>query len=70
MFGSKTPTVDEQRETFTAGLMAHRAAYIEPLLDTADGMRLDLTARGWSPLVVEHLAGQWLAAMLAKVGAA
>ncbi|WNI28633.1 hypothetical protein [Streptomyces sp. ITFR-6] len=70
MFGSKTPTVDEQREAFMAGLMEVRGTYIEPLFDTADGMRLDLIARGWSPGIVDYLAGQWLAAMLAKVGAA
>ncbi|WP_327712405.1 hypothetical protein OG912_32295 [Streptomyces sp. NBC_00464] len=70
MYGSKTPTVDEQREAWASGLMEIHGTFIEPLFDTADGMKLDLIARGWSPDVVDYLAGAWLAAMLAKVGAA
>jgi hypothetical protein len=43
---------------------------LAPLFDAADGMRADLLARGWTPQIAEHLAGQWLAAMLAKVSEA
>ncbi|MFJ3588605.1 hypothetical protein ACIQUY_04855 [Streptomyces sp. NPDC090231] len=68
MFGPETPpTVDEQREAWANGLLEIRATFIEPLVDTADGMKLDLIARGWSSEIVDYLAGQWLAAMLAKV---
>ncbi|WP_326812120.1 hypothetical protein [Streptomyces scopuliridis] len=70
MFGPTQPTVDEQREAFAAGLMQIRETLIVPLFDTADGMKADLRRRGWAPEVVDYLAGQWLAAMLAKVGAA
>ncbi|MGW2515007.1 hypothetical protein ACWC0A_37695 [Streptomyces scopuliridis] len=70
MFESTQPTVDEQREAFTTGLMQIRETLIVPLFDAADGMKADLLRRGWSSEIVDYLAGQWLAAMLAKVGAA
>jgi hypothetical protein len=69
MFGTHTPTIEEQREALTEQLMDHRASVLTPIFDTADGMRADLLARGWSEHVVEYLAGQWLASMLAKIGA-
>ncbi|MFF1684485.1 MULTISPECIES: hypothetical protein [unclassified Streptomyces] len=62
--------MDEQREAFAHGLMDLNEAVIRPLFDAADGMRADLRRRGWSEEVVQYLAGQWLSAMLAKVGAA
>ncbi|MEO3974393.1 hypothetical protein [Streptomyces sp. CAU 1734] len=40
-------------------LMAARAGW-EPLFDAADGMRLDLEARGWSPVTARWVAGQWM----------
>lgn len=72
MFGSETPTptADEQREAWANGLMEIRATLVTPLFDAADGMKADLLNRGWSPDVVDYLAGAWLAAMLAKVGGA
>ncbi|MFJ9213024.1 hypothetical protein [Streptomyces sp. NPDC102264] len=70
MFGPTQPTIEEQREAFTSGLMQIRENVVTPLFDAADGMKADLLARGWSPEVVDYLAGAWLAAMLAKVGAA
>ncbi|KDQ65732.1 hypothetical protein [Streptomyces sp. NTK 937] len=70
MFGAPTPSVDEQREAWANGLLEIRATLVEPLVDIADGMKADLIARGWSPTVAEHLAATWLAAMLARVGAA
>ncbi|MFD7776638.1 hypothetical protein [Streptomyces sp. NPDC059753] len=70
MFGTNTPTIDEQRKAFTHALMDGNEAIIQPLFDAADGMRSDLRARGWSDEVVQYLAGAWLAAMLAKVGGA
>ncbi|MFE7624270.1 hypothetical protein [Streptomyces sp. NPDC057509] len=71
MFGPETPsTADEVREALAKGLMEHRATVVTPIFDTADGMKADLLARGWPPAVVDYLAGAWLAAMLAKVGAA
>ncbi|MFD5198827.1 hypothetical protein ACFWM7_01390 [Streptomyces sp. NPDC058375] len=70
MFGAQTPSVDEQRQTFMEGLMTVRSTVIAPLFDTADGMKADLAARGWSETVAEHLAATWLASMLAKVGEA
>ncbi|WP_425837395.1 hypothetical protein [Streptomyces fractus] len=70
MFGQKTSTVDEMREALTQGLMESKASVLEPLFDAADGMRADLQSRGWSDDIVQYLAAQWLAAMLAKVGAA
>ncbi|MFJ3084451.1 hypothetical protein ACIPJG_32505 [Streptomyces halstedii] len=70
MFGAETPSVDEQREAWASGLLEIRATLIAPLFDTADGMKADLITRGWSETVAEHLAATWLAAMLARVGAA
>lgn len=70
MLGSNPPTVEEQREHLMRGLMEVREIVVTPLFDAADGMKADLLARGWSPAVVDYLAGSWLAAMLAKAGAA
>jgi hypothetical protein len=71
MFGTKTPTptIDEQRAALATTLM-DGMSLLAPLFDAADGMRADLLARGWTPQIAEHLAGQWLAAMLAKVSEA
>jgi hypothetical protein len=70
MFGSKpTPTFDEQREALSRLLMDNMDVNIRPIFDAADGMRADLLSRGWTPQIAEGLAGQWLAAMLTKVGA-
>jgi hypothetical protein len=70
MFGNQAPDIDQMREEFTQGIMAAREAVVTPLFDAADGMKADLVRRGWSPEIVDYLAGSWLVAMLAKVGAA
>jgi hypothetical protein len=70
MFGPKpTPTIDEQRAAL-ADMLMDGMSLLAPLFDAADGMRADLLARGWTAEIAEYLAGQWLAAMLTKVGAA
>lgn len=40
---------------------------LEPVYDTADGMRRDLERRGWSPAMAEQCAGTWLASALASL---
>ncbi|MGP3750867.1 hypothetical protein [Streptomyces sp. IBSNAI001] len=70
MFGHTQPTLDEMREALAQNLMDNMETNIGPLFDAADGMKADLLARGWAAEIAEYLAGSWLAAMLAKVGAA
>ncbi|MEV4971985.1 hypothetical protein [Streptomyces scopuliridis] len=69
MFGNTNPSIQEMRETLALSLMDN-AELLVPLFDAADGMRADLVKRGWSANIAEYLAGSWLAAMLAKAGAA
>ncbi|MGI5404153.1 hypothetical protein ACQEVG_32825 [Streptomyces sp. CA-135486] len=40
---------------------------LEPIYDTADGMRRDLESRGWSPTMAEQAAGTWLCTTLASI---
>lgn len=40
---------------------------VSPIFDAADGMKVDLERRGWSPTVAEALAAQWLAGVMGKV---
>ncbi len=53
------PNYGPAASTLAAQLLQMRAD-LEPVFDTADGMRRDLEARGWSPVMAEHLAGAWL----------
>ncbi|MFE7399585.1 hypothetical protein [Streptomyces sp. NPDC057557] len=69
MFGNTDPSIAEMREAVALSLMEN-AELLAPLFDAADGMKADLLARGWSPAIVDYLAGAWLSAMLAKAGAA
>ncbi|WP_069752936.1 hypothetical protein [Streptomyces sp. EN16] len=66
----RVPTLEEQREALTHLLIDNMDTNIKPLFDAADGMKADLLARGWTESIAEGLAATWLAAMLAKVGAA
>ncbi len=38
---------------------------LAPIFDAADGMRVDMERRGWSPVAAEKVALQWLEKMLA-----
>lgn len=49
----------QQRHEMASGLMAMREQ-MGPIYDTADGMRADLEARGWSPSAAEQAALVWL----------
>ena len=40
---------------------------IDPMIDAADGMRADLTRRGWSETAAEQIAQSWLIAAIEKV---
>lgn len=37
---------------------------LQPVFDTAGGIKADMERRGWSPTVAEMIAHQWLANML------
>lgn len=38
-----------------------------PVFDAADGMRLDMERRGWSPTMAEQIAGMWLANIMTLI---
>ncbi|GAA1064703.1 hypothetical protein [Streptomyces asiaticus] len=40
------------------------AEVMTAFFDAADGMRMDLERRGWSPTAAEQIAQSWLMAML------
>ncbi|GGX26785.1 hypothetical protein [Streptomyces chryseus] len=61
------PTPEEMKAQITLGMLT-MVGVLEPIYDTADGMRRDLEARGWSPTMAEQAAGNWLCAMLTTVG--
>lgn len=42
-------------------------AALAPIFDTADGMKVDLERRGWSPTAAEGAASAWLYGALAHV---
>jgi hypothetical protein len=48
--------------------MLDMTGLMEPIYDTADGMKRDLEARGWSPTMAEQVAGSWLCAAMAAIG--
>ena len=49
----------QQRHEMATSLLAMREQ-MGPIYDTADGMRADLEARGWSPAAGEQAALVWL----------
>lgn len=61
------PTPAEQRDALAA-LMMDMVTVLEPVYDTADGMKAALEARGWSPTAAEAAALAWLMAALTTVG--
>lgn len=67
MFGpSKPPTPEDLKEQVSLAMLTVIGA-LEPVYDTADGMRRDLESRGWSPTMAEHAAGVWLCTTLATM---
>ena len=46
-------------DEFTRVLMTGMES-LQPFLDAADGLRADLSRRGWQPATVEAIAGEWL----------
>jgi hypothetical protein len=61
------PTPEELKADITAAML-DMTGLMEPIYDTADGMKRDLEARGWSPTMAEQVAGSWLCAAMAAIG--
>lgn len=53
--------LDRLRNDLTTSLLVMQEQ-MAPLYDAADGMRAELTKRGWSPTSAEQVATAWLAA--------
>lgn len=60
------PTPEEMAETIGLGMMTMVGA-LQPVFDTADGMKRDLEARGWSPALAEQVVAVWLATMMQQI---
>ncbi|GAA2732422.1 hypothetical protein [Streptomyces nogalater] len=56
------PDLDEVAEVRAQMINGFLALHedIAPAFDAADGMRVDLVARGWSPPMAEMLVATWL----------
>lgn len=48
--------------------MAQLKENIEPIFETAEGIRADMVKRTWSPAMAERIAGEWLVMMIRKLG--
>lgn len=70
MFGQQPQTPPSQAEVKAQVTLAmlDMTGALEPVYDTADGMRRELESRGWSPTVAEQAAGVWLCGVLAAMG--
>ncbi len=55
-----------QRSELSAALLQMNEQ-IAPILDNADGMRVEMERRGWSPTAAEQVALQWLRSALTLV---
>ena len=62
------PDADRMRNEL-ANAMLQMTEMLTPIFDTADGMRADLLARGWSPTAAEASAAAWLTGALHALGA-
>lgn len=40
---------------------------MQPIFDTADGMKADLEKRGWSPTAAEAIALEWAQASMRRI---
>jgi hypothetical protein len=68
MFGSQPPPPSpEELKAQVSLAMLTVVGALQPVYDTADGMRRDLESRGWSPTMAEQAAGTWLCTILATL---
>lgn len=67
MFGPQTPPSPAEIKAQITTAMLDMVGALEPVYDTADGMRRDLESRGWSPTMAEHCAGMWLMTTLQTI---
>ncbi|WP_019061762.1 hypothetical protein [Streptomyces prunicolor] len=55
--------IDDTRNELSNSLLAF-TELMSPIFDHADGIRTDLTRRGWSPEAAEQVALMWLISMV------
>lgn len=63
----RTLLAEEEEIDVATILMNGVDSTVQPMFDTADGMRADLERRGWSPTAAEAMAASWLATGLAAL---
>lgn len=69
MFGTTpTPPTPEELKAQITMAMLDMSGCLEPIYDTADGMKRELESRGWSPTMAEQGAGAWLIGALSTIG--
>lgn len=54
----------DQMRAELANVLLVMQEQLAPVYDAADGMRAELTKRGWSPAAAEQVAASWLSTAL------